>query len=91
MRNGTMAKLVIQLEHWDILSYVSLSYEVYHSYELETLAIVNALRRFRTYLEGIPFRVITDCNSLVMTMEKKEVCSRIARWLFEMQSYTYEI
>ena len=63
----------------------------YHSYELETLAIIYALRRFRVYLEGIPFRIITDCNSLVLTMEKKETCSRIARWIFELQHYSYEI
>lgn len=34
----------------------------YHSFELETLAIVNALKRFRVFLEGIPFKIITDCN-----------------------------
>lgn len=42
----------------------------YHSFELETLAIIYALRRFRTYLEGMPFKIITDCNSLTMTLEK---------------------
>jgi len=34
----------------------------YHSYELETLAIIYALRRFRIYLQGIPFKIVTDCN-----------------------------
>lgn len=50
-----------------------------HSYELETLAIVYALRTFRTYLAGVPFTIITDCSSLVMTFNKKDVNSRIAR------------
>ncbi|XP_055309423.1 uncharacterized protein LOC129573155, partial [Sitodiplosis mosellana] len=36
----------------------------YHSFELETLAIVNALERFKSLLEGIVFTVVTDCNSL---------------------------
>ncbi|XP_018366050.1 PREDICTED: uncharacterized protein LOC108763170 [Trachymyrmex cornetzi] len=36
----------------------------YHSYELETLAIVYALERFRVYLQGISFVVITECNAL---------------------------
>lgn len=34
----------------------------YHSFELETLAIINALKRFRVYLEEIAFKIVTDCN-----------------------------
>lgn len=34
----------------------------YHSYELETMAIIYALRRFRIYLQSIPFKILTDCN-----------------------------
>ena len=30
----------------------------YHSFELETLAIVYALRRFRVYLHGIKFKIV---------------------------------
>ena len=51
----------------------------YHSFALETLAIIYALRRFRAYLEGIPFRIITDCNSLTITLSKKQINPRIAR------------
>lgn len=36
----------------------------YHSYELETLAIVNVLNRFRVYLQGRPFDIFTDYNAL---------------------------
>jgi len=42
----------------------------YHSYELETLAIVKAVERFHVYLQGINFKIITDCNSLVLAMKK---------------------
>ena len=34
----------------------------YRSYEIETLEIVYALRRFRIYLQGVPFKINTDCN-----------------------------
>jgi len=61
----------------------------YHSYELETLAIVYALRRFRIYLQGIPFKIVTDCNALVMTLHKKDINPRIARWALELQNYDY--
>lgn len=53
----------------------------YHSYELETLAVVYALDRFRVYLTGIAFTIVSDCNSLVLTFKKKEVNPRIARWV----------
>lgn len=63
----------------------------YHSFELETLAIINALRRFRTYLEGIKFKIVTDCNSLTLTLNKKLVNSRIARWALELENFDYKI
>lgn len=61
----------------------------YHSYELETLAIVYALRRFRTYLLGLKFKIITDCQDLSLTLKKKKTNPRIARWVLEMQSFDY--
>jgi transposase InsO family protein len=45
----------------------------YHSYELETLAVVSALRYFRVYLIGIKFRVVTDCSALRTTFAKKDL------------------
>lgn len=63
----------------------------YHSFELEALAIIYALRRFRVYLEGIHFKIISDCNSLAMTLEKKQVNPRIARWALELENYNYII
>lgn len=32
----------------------------YHSYELETMAIVYSIERFSVYLQGIKFTIITD-------------------------------
>jgi len=61
----------------------------YHSFELETLAIIYALRRFRTYLQGIKFKIVTDCNALNLTLKKKEIHPRIARWALELQDYDY--
>lgn len=62
----------------------------YHSFELETLAILYALGRFRVYLEGIEFTVVTDCNSLAMTLEKKQLNPRIARWALEFEKFTFK-
>lgn len=63
----------------------------YHSFELETLAIIYALRRFRTYLEGIPFKIVTDCNSLAMTLDRKQLNPRIARWALELENFNYKM
>lgn len=46
----------------------------YPSYELEVLAIVKALRRFRTYLLGVKFKIVTDCRAFTQTMSKRDLC-----------------
>lgn len=63
----------------------------YHSFELETLAIVKALDRFHVYLQGISFRVITDCNSLALAIKKININPRIARWTLSFQNYKFEL
>lgn len=63
----------------------------YSSYELEVLAVVKGLIKFRVYLLGIPFKIITDCQAFAMTMRKKELSPRIARWALLLQEYTYEV
>lgn len=62
-----------------------------HSYELETLAVVETLKKFRTYLLGMPFTVVTDCNALKATAKKKYVIPRIARWWLQLQEFTFDV
>lgn len=45
---------------------------LYHSYELEMLAIVNALNRFRAYLHGIIFKIATDCNNQISIKQERD-------------------
>lgn len=63
----------------------------YHSYELETLAVVRALQHFRHYLIGIEFKIITDCNALKATERKKDLLPRVARWWIYLQDYNFTI
>lgn len=63
----------------------------YSSYELEVLAIVQALKKFRVYLLGIKFKILTDCAAFQRTMSKKELTSRIARWALLLEDYDYII
>lgn len=58
-----------------------------HSYELETLAVIASLNRFRVYLLGIPFKILTDCNALRSTLVKRDLIPRISRWWVQLQEY----
>ncbi|KAJ8732472.1 hypothetical protein PYW07_015071 [Mythimna separata] len=63
----------------------------YHSYELETLAVVRAIKHFRQYLYGRKFIVITDCNALKASKHKKDLLPRIHRWWAFLQNYDFEV
>ncbi|XP_011699344.1 PREDICTED: uncharacterized protein LOC105456757 [Wasmannia auropunctata] len=63
----------------------------WHSYDLETLAVIEALRRFRVYLLGLKFKIITDCNALRTVLTKRDLVPRIARWWIRLQEYDCEI
>ncbi|KAL0830207.1 hypothetical protein ABMA28_003662 [Loxostege sticticalis] len=63
----------------------------YHSYELETLAVVKALQNFRHYLVGLKFVVVTDCNALKSTERKKDLLPRVARWWIYLQDFEFSI
>ncbi|GFX59045.1 retrovirus-related Pol polyprotein from transposon 17.6 [Trichonephila clavipes] len=63
----------------------------YTSYELEVLAIIEALRKFKVYILGMPFKIITDCNAFTKTMSKKDLNTRITRWALNLQDYDYTI
>lgn len=65
--------------------------EKYPSYELEVSAIVRALKRFRTYLLGIKFKIITDCRAFAQIMSKKDLCVRVAKWALSLEEFQYVI
>ena len=49
----------------------------YHSYDLETLAVVEALKTFRVYLFGIKFNVFKDCSTVRATAVKRDIQPRV--------------
>ncbi|GBL80178.1 Transposon Tf2-9 polyprotein [Araneus ventricosus] len=63
----------------------------YTSFQLEVLAVIEALKHFRVYLLGIPFKLITDCNAFEQTMSQKDVCNKIARWALMLEEFNYTI
>jgi len=63
----------------------------YHSYELEALAIMTAVKKFRIYLLGIKFKIITDCSAFQKTLNKVDISPKIARWTLTLEEFDYEI
>ncbi|GFW16498.1 hypothetical protein TNCV_2351221 [Trichonephila clavipes] len=63
----------------------------YTSDEIEVLTIIEALKKFKEYILGMPFKIITDCNAFTKTMSKKDLNTRIARWALNLQDYDYTI
>ena len=63
----------------------------YHSYDLETLAIVAALKAFRVYLIGIKFTVVNDCCAIRSTAVKRDINHRVGRWWEYMQDFVFDI
>src|SRR6266511_2123677 len=63
----------------------------YPVHEKELLAIVHAIKLWRTYLEGQKFTVITDHASLEYIKTQANLSRRQARWLEVLQSNDFEV
>lgn len=59
--------------------------------ELECLAAVLSVKRFRAYVEGHPFTIITDHSSLKWLMSQRDLAGRLARWSLKLQSYDFKM
>lgn len=58
---------------------------------METLAVIASLQRFRVYVLGIKFTIITDCSALRTTLSKRDIIPRISRWWLQFQEYDCSI
>jgi len=59
----------------------------YTSYELEILAVIRALEKFRHYLLGVKFKIVTDCIAFQQTMSKAKLSAKIARWALLIEEF----
>jgi len=63
----------------------------YTTTEKELLAVVYAVMKFRTYLYGVHFYVITDHKSLTFFLSISYYSSRLVRWSLLLQQYTLSV
>lgn len=59
--------------------------------EKELLALIFSMEKFRPYVEGSHFKVITDHYSLLWLKRLKEPTGRLARWALKLQQFSFDL
>jgi hypothetical protein len=65
----------------------------YDTTHLEALAVIWALKKFRHYLHGRKFEIITDHNALVwiLNSDKSQTNAKFIKWRMFLQQFDYEV
>ena len=59
--------------------------------ELELLSVISSIRKFRCYIEGDHFKIITDHSCLQWISKLQNPSGRLARWSLELQQYEFTV
>lgn len=59
--------------------------------ELECLAALKCVEKFREYVEGHKFKIVTDHASLQWLMRQTDLNGRLVRWSLRLQGFNFSI
>lgn len=59
----------------------------YSATERECLAVISGVEKFRPYVDGVPFTVVTDHSSLRWLQNLREPHGKLARWAVRLQAF----
>lgn len=59
--------------------------------ERECLAVIFSIEKFRPYIEGVKFTVITDHHSLLWLNNLKNPTGKLARWAIRLRQHNFEL
>ena len=63
----------------------------YAVYELEALGVIYCVRKWRHYIEGTRFLLVTDHNALLWLFRQPHLRGKLARWALDLQQFDFMI
>lgn len=63
----------------------------YSTPEKECLAVLFGIHKFRPYVEGYEFSIITDCSSLTYLFRQENPPDRLARWIMKLSQFKFNV
>lgn len=61
--------------------------EMYCSYELKFFAVIEALKKIRSYLVAHKFKIVTHCSVFRKTLDKENLPPKLSNWALFIEGF----